>query len=488
MKTLLLYPSDNLETVLGRGKVFVEASEPHNLLSLAAYIRERGFSQVRILDSYAMDLGHDDIMDYIEEYDPQVVGLTCYTSDAPMTIQLCRRINEKYPDKALILGGTHPTFFCDEFLHNGGVDFIVVSEGEETLYELLTVLRDGGSFHDIKGLIFKENGQTIRTQTRDQIQDLNSLPKAAWDLAPMHLYKLPFYFHPRGNRSLITSRGCPVGCTFCAVHNGKKIRYQSAERMVQDYHELVDKYDAKHIHFMDSLFVGNKQRIMEFCDRVLSEKKRVSWSCSAYTNCMSYEMLQKMKQAGCSTISYGLESGNKEMLDNVKKNQSLEKVREVVKWTKEVGIKARGLFMIGMPGETEEQTLKTIQFAKELPLDGAQFSITTPYPGTELYDDLVRENKIDKMAWERYSAYSTFSDVDPIWIQEGMTAEKLKKLQKKAILDFYLRPRLIFSEMKKLRMGNIKRYFGGFKAITSLIVKDSKVDVVKSGFHDLQGI
>ncbi|SVD11934.1 uncharacterized protein METZ01_LOCUS364788, partial [marine metagenome] len=309
----------------------------------------RGFRNIKVLDAYAMELSHDEVIADIEEYDPDVIGMTCYTSDAPLTIDLCRRIKEKFPGKHLVLGGTHPTVFADEFLLNGDVDYIVKSEGEETLYELLVVLRDGGSLADIKGLIYKENGGVQRNCDRPQISDLNSLPQQAWDLAPMHLYKLPFYFHPKGNRSLITSRGCPVGCTFCAVHNGKRIKYQSAERMMSDFRTLVHQYGAKHIHFMDSLFPGNKQRVEEFCDRWISEKLGVTWSCSAYSNCMSESLLKKMSQAGCTTVSYGLESGNKEMLDNVEKKQSLEKVRDVVRWTKDAGIKARGLFMLGLP-------------------------------------------------------------------------------------------------------------------------------------------
>lgn len=485
MKVLLISPTDNLETTLGKGKAFVNATEPHNLISLASYARSRGISDIRILDGYALNLSHEEILSYITDYSPNVIGLTCYTSDSPMTIKLCARIKERFPDKFVIVGHVHATVFCEEFFSRGKVDFVVHGEGEETLYELIMVLKEGGSLEDIPGIIYRSNNKTIKTKERYGIQDLDSLPKPAWDLVPMHLYKLPFYFHPKGNRSMITSRGCPVGCTFCAVHGGMKIRYQSAERMVSDYRDLVENYGANHIHFMDSLFPGNKRRIMEFCDRILREKKRVTWSSSAYSNCMSPELLNKMSAAGCTTISYGIESGNKEMLDNVQKKQSLEKVREVVRWTKEAGIKARGLFMLGMPGETVEHSLQTIKFAKELPLDGAQFSITTPYPGTELFNQLVRENKIDKMDWERYSAYSTFTDKEPIWMEDWMTSDILKNLQRKAILEFYLRPRLIFYELSKIRPRNIRDYFGGLMAIANLAYKKIGKSK-KSGFSVLE--
>tara|TARA_B100002003_G_scaffold194245_1_gene183821 strand:- start:255 stop:1703 length:1449 start_codon:yes stop_codon:yes gene_type:complete len=458
MKVLLVLPTDNLQETLGKGKLFVQATQPHNLLSLAAYVRENGFPDIKILDAYALGLNHNDIASYIREYDPQVIGLSCYTSDSPLTIQLTESLKRLFPKKYIVLGGVHASVFYKEFLTRGKADFIVYGEGESTFLELLKTLRNGGSLGKIKGLFFRENDEFVRTGPRPFIENLDILPKEAWDLAPMHLYRLPFHFHSEGNRSLITSRGCPVGCTFCAVHQGKKIRYQSAHRVVDDFMELVNKYDAKHIHFMDSLFVGNKQRIIEIMERLIASKNKVSWSCSAHVNFLNRNILKLMKRAGCSMISYGIESGVQELLNNIKKRTSLDKIKEIVGLTNEVGLKTRGLFMLGLPGETEEKSLQTIKFALSLPLDSAQFAITTPYPGTELYYQLVKDNKINAMAWERYSAYSAFTNSEPIYVPGGMTSSQLKKLQKKALIYFYFRPKQVLEEIKKLRPHNIKQY------------------------------
>ena len=196
-RVLFVFPTDNLATTMGEGQVFVEPSEPHSLLCLAAYVRDRGFGDVRILDAYAEGLSHDQIIQYIEEYNPDVVGFSCYTSDAPMTIQLSRRIKEKHPEISIVFGGSHPQHFAEEFLRRGGADFIVVGEGEETFYHLLTVLRDGGSFHNVNGIYFLDGDEVVKTADRERILDLDSLPEEAWDLAPMHLYRLAFWFHPK---------------------------------------------------------------------------------------------------------------------------------------------------------------------------------------------------------------------------------------------------------------------------------------------------
>ena len=182
-----------------------------------------------------------------------------------------------------------------------------------------------------------------------------------------------------------------------------------------------------------------------------------------------------MREAGCYDIAFGIESGVQELLDNVHKKTSINRIREGVKMAKSTGLKLSGLFMLGLPGERKELSLQTIRFALELPLDFAQFNITVPYPGSELYNDLVRNNKIDNglradgsidlAIWERYSAHPSFSHKPPIYVPENMNAKELEYLQKLALRRFFLRPRHIIFEMRRMRQGNIKDLLQGFKII-----------------------
>jgi len=474
MKTdiVLAFPPNNMESVLGKGSNFVTALEPLGLLYLAAML-ERHHYKVKVLDAYALGMGVKDILNYIKEVKPKVVGLGCLTSDASITVGLCQQIKEKFPDIFLVLGNLHASIFADYFIKNAKVDLVVHGEGEYSLVKVMDILKNGGSFSSVKGVTYRDGDKIINTGPAEIIMDLDDLPWPARHLVDVNSYVWPFHYYParwrnkpKNIRAMVSSRGCPMGCAFCAVHTGRRLRFASAENVFNEIMELVNKYEADYIFFMDPLFVGNRDRLIEFCQRLIASKLNIFWDCEAHINFIDKETLKLMKKAGCVHLYYGIETGNQRLLDLVGKRTKIEKIKEVLAWTREAGIETMGLFMLGLPTETREESLETIKFAKSLPIKHAQFAITTPYPGSELYNNLVKENKIkDPYDWDRYSAYASFSNQDLIWVPEGRTSDELKKLQKYAIRTFFLRPAPLWHLIKKVKLCHFRNIWEGIKSV-----------------------
>lgn len=469
---LLIFPPNNMEAILGKGKSFIKALEPLGILYLAAMAERNNYS-VKVLDAFVEGIGINEILDRIGKLKSKAVGISSLTSDATVTIKLCQKIKERFPDIFLILGNVHPSIYPHYFIEQGGADIIVHGEGEYIIVKILDAIKNGGGFSGIKGITYREGNEIINTGLPELIMDLDDLPMPARHLVDMDRYQWPFYFFPpvwrnkpRFIRGMITSRGCPIGCVFCAVHAGRRPRFQSAKKMFGEFMELVTKYKADYIFFFDPLFIARHDRLIEFSEMLIKNKVNIPWSCEAHINYINKDILKLIKRAGCISLSYGIESGVQQLLDNVGKKTKIENIEQAVRWTNEAGIEPVGLFMLGLPGETYDLSLKTIEFAKKLPIKHAQFSITTPYPGTALYNQLVGENKIDPYDWDRYSAYAAFSDKDTIWTPDGMTSEQLKKLQKYAIRSFFLRPAHLLHLLKKIKLSHIKDVLSSLRAIS----------------------
>ncbi len=417
---------------------------PLGMAYIAAVLREKGF-RVKILEANAFDLDYGDIKRIIEKEHPRYVAFTASTSLMEEISKLCDLV----PDNVkIILGGVHASSLPEETLRDfSRIDICVIGEGEITMNELM----EGKPLDEIKGIAFRSNGTVIRNEPREWIMDLNEMPFPARDLLPMEKYYAAFA-QKRRMDYVVSGRGCPYRCTFCADHltTGRLFRMRSAESIVAEIEHLVENYNVQEIDFMDDNFTLIYDRVEKFCDLMIKKglHKKVIWRCSngIRVDKVTPELLRKMKKAGCYMVSLGIESGNDKILIKMRKGITTEQVRRAARWCKDAGIKTRGLFIFGNMGENRGTMLDTIRLAKELPLDEATFHVAIPMPKTELWETIQREGKLLDQGWTQYTAYSTgafvLGDVNP---------KLMSEMQKRAYREFYFRPKYMVKRVMQIR-------------------------------------
>ncbi len=245
--------------------------------------------------------------------------------------------------------------------------------------------------------------------------------------------------------SVITSRGCPGKCTFCdrSVF-GNRYRFHSAEYIFKVVENLVKNYGIKEIHIMDDNFVVHKGRLKKFCNLIIDSKIDLTWCFMARIDSVDMESLVLMKKAGCWQVHYGVESGSKKILADIKKQIDPKKTKKVLKWTKKAGIKAKGFFIVGYLTETKETLAETLRFLKNIPLDDFHMTFFTPFPGTEAYQNYSHYGTFDE-EWDKMDEFS------PSFIPHALTRQELIDFFKKSYKSFYLRPRIIISYFLRLR-------------------------------------
>ncbi|MEK7448761.1 MAG: radical SAM protein [Planctomycetota bacterium] len=472
MQILLINPPDELDAILGIGKEFIQKYEPLGLLYIAAVVRESGYN-VSVIDAYAENIGIEVLKKRILAIRPNVIGITTLTCQGSVVFSLGQWIKKNLPNTLLVLGNIHASVFANQYLKNHCCDLVIHGEGEYIFLKILKFYEKQCGLNDIAGISFiNQNGELVRTIGNNYVEDLSKLPFPVRDILKQKLYNLTEIsnqIYVGGNnriaKSMITSRGCPYRCAFCAVHHNQPPRYNDALKVVDEMEMLEKKYKASYVFIMDSLFMSNSVRLLKICLEIKKRNLKIKWGCLGHVNYLKADLIYAMDSAGCYDLSLGIESGSQKLLDKVKKNIKLSQVRKSIEMLKKISkILVEGLFILGLPGETYQESLQTIRFAKSLPLDMAQFSIFTPYPGSPLFEELVRNGEIDTgirdngtveaAVWKRYSAYICFTKIKPIWVTPALSAEQLRQLQKKALREFYFRPTQIVRHFKRITFRN----------------------------------
>lgn len=356
---------------------------PLGILYLAAYIREKGYVDIKVLDNNFYNYPLEKLEEEIRKYDIIAVTGTTPQFDQARSISIIAGKNKKIS----IIGGPHATALPEETLQTSGFDLIVIGEGEITLYELLEALKNNKIYERVNGIMFRKNNKFIKTENREFIKNLDDLPFPARDLIPILEYGFRELKRFKGQYTqMMSSRGCTSKCTFCSSPKmWRYCRMQSAERVFEEMLFIYNKYGIKNIHFQDDNLTLSKKRILNLCFMITQSKISFRWSCQTRPDRVDENLLRKMKNAGCVQIEFGVESGDPKILEESKKGYKKEQIKEAFYFAKKVGITTYGFFLIGLPGETMRSWIRSMKFAKELKLDNCVWTVVVPFPGTEIY-------------------------------------------------------------------------------------------------------
>lgn len=418
-----------------------ESSLPIGLVQLAAFIRASGFS-VRIIDLCVEEYTEMAFRERLRELNPTYVGFTSTTIQINNGLRLAKLVKEELPRARIVFGGVHPTVLPEEVVCDEAVDYVVRGEGEESTVKLLS----GEDASKIDGLSYKEGGRILHNGRGEFIQNLDILPYPAYDLLRLGDYTPTLgNFKKLPSISMITSRGCPGTCTFCYSGTmGARIRFMSAPRILGEIQMLRESYGIRDICFYDDTFTANKKNVIELCDLMIESDMDITWSCMSRLDAVSSDVLEKMGEAGCHQIGYGIESSSQKILANIKKRVPLSKAKEIVAMTKAAGIDVRAMFMFGNPGETEETMEDTIKFAISLDADLYLFNITTPFPGTEMFAWAQENGYLKTRNWDDYDLSHQVMELPTA------SSKTIREYYRKAYRRCYLRPAYMLKRLKKI--------------------------------------
>jgi len=449
--------------------------EPLGLAYLASVLREKNYD-VTLIDAEPLRFTSSDLKSHLKHHQYDFIGMGFMTPMYLCAKDVIKIIKKTAPKSKLIVGGPHITQMpALTMKENHSIDFGVIGEGEITLVELLDAIINKKDFGTVQGIIYRKGGDLKMTLPRPFINDLDSIPMPARDMLPMEKYvPTPTYYRKLPSYIMLISRGCPYRCVYCSKIFGSTIRYHSVKRIIEEMEELISVYGAKEIIFRDDTFTVNKKLIANLCHEIIKKNihKKISWMCMTRVNLVDEHILRLMKKAGCWSIHFGVESGTQRLLDLIQKGITLEQVRSAFRLTRKIGIQTKAFFMLGLPTETVEESLATIRFAREIDPDGVQFTITVPYPGTKLYEIAKNDGTLKSFKWEDYQTWAGWTNKHLVYIASNRQEQELKDLQKRALIDFYLRPKIIFRIIKN----NLRSYsafekmmYGGFTLLKNKI-------------------
>jgi len=420
---------------------------PIGLLYVAAAARDAGH-QVAVLDAQLEELDYPEIAARARKLAPEVVGIQVLTFNLLDVLAVCKALKGALPGVKLVLGGPHVWLYPEESARLPGVDYCLLGEGENTFPALLAALGGKGTLDKVPGLAWLEGESYHANALPPLIDDLDSIPHPARELTLYDRY-YSLIVARRPVTLLISSRGCPYLCTYCyRPHLGKKFRARSPENVVEE----IEKCVSLGIHeflFYDDTFDVERERVLELCRLLQKRRLDIGFDVRVRVDRMDEEVLTALKAAGCERIHYGVEASSQSVLRRLKKGIDLARVPEVFSLTHRLGLTTLAYYMIGSPGETRAMVEETIDYAVKLDSDYAHFSVTTPFPGTELYAEGLKLG-IFKDVWADFAARPTEDFLPPLW-EEEMKAKELAELLAKAYRRFYLRPGYMWKRLKKVR-------------------------------------
>lgn len=462
MDVLLINPPWEKRADDTRARFKVISCLPSLGLGYIAACLEREGVKVRILDLNVERAGLKDIAKALSSLGsaPRFVGVTSAATTIYSAIEIAGMAKEAFPGVKTMLGGVQPTVMPEFVLSSPNVDYVIRGEGEGTVIDLVAL---GADPSKIKGLSYKIDGVQVHNPERTPIANLDEIPFPAYHLFNIKKYHPPeALFRRLPAINLIASRGCPFRCTYCATQTiwSGKLRMRSIENVIEELKILTGRYGIKEISFSDDTLPAVRSRIIRLCEEIVKNRIDITWSCNAIVKFVDEDVLKLMKRAGCHHICYGIESVDKDILRNINKNIKVEDAERAIRATKKAGIACRASFMFGNQGETVESMKKTLEFTLRTKPDFALFNISTPYPGTPMYN------------WARKNGYLASEDLTLYTASKCLVnlptvpAATVEEYTRYAWKKFYSRPGYIMGRLFKIRSAyDVKAYFNAFVSL-----------------------
>ena len=405
-------------------------------LILAAIAQRKGY-RVHLIDAKEQGRPLEEVSREIAALRPDYLGLSATTISVTNAARIAERVKELVAGVVTIVGGPHVSAVPERTLEAfASLDYGVVGEGEHSLFDLLERLESGEAVDGVQGLAFRRGDSIVANPRAPYIDDLDELPPPAWDLLCdfPHRFQPTLFSYPKSPvASLITSRGCPFSCSFCdRSTSGRKGRLHSVEYIVELCRHL-EGLGVRHILFVDDLFTVRRERVVALCNAFIANGFRFTWSCTSHPNLLDLETMQLMKRAGCWQIAYGIESGSPRILNVVKHEVKIPRMRETLHLTRKAGVRAKGYVMLGHPTEGLDSLAETLAFLKTVELDMCQITKFTPYPGTPAYPTIHKHGSFVEN-WEEMNAMNF------VFVPNGLSREVLETYFDQCYRAFYSRP------------------------------------------------
>ncbi|MCG2712337.1 MAG: B12-binding domain-containing radical SAM protein [Candidatus Omnitrophica bacterium] len=426
---------------------------PYSLVSIAAVL-EKLSHEVKIFDYPAMKSREADFFSFIRGFSPEVVIASCTTPTVYDDLEACLKIKQILPGTKIIIFGIHGSIFSQALLkQHAFIDFIIRGEPEYTIRELIEALSGNQKvkFENIKGISFRFQGEIIKNQDRELITNLDDLPIPAWHLVDVKRYKLPILGKPY--LMIVPGRGCVDKCLFCYAHAyyGQKNRRHSVRRVINEIVFNKKEFKIDHFFFWTENCTQDRKFLMDLLDQMIELNLNVKWACNSRVDTIDFELLHKMKIAGCLIVAFGVESGEQRILDISKKNINLKQIENAFYLTHKAGIQSIANCMFGLPGETIKSMKKTMKFLKKINPTYAQFYMAVPRPGSEFYELAQKEGWIQTNDWGK------FHQGDYVLNINGLSRDDIVNFRKRAGILFYLD----FKRLAGILINLFKAFFRG---------------------------
>ncbi|MEM3070840.1 MAG: radical SAM protein [Candidatus Bathyarchaeia archaeon] len=352
--------------------------EPIGLYYLGGVLKSEGISS-SFYDFNVQQPTLSDFRDYLRLNRPRIVGVTSYTFNFSVAVEVLKEVKRYLSKSITVMGGVHASALPEEVLRKSlSLDYVVIGEGEYTFLELCRRVLNGKEVKDLEGIAFKDGEKIFINPPSPFLIDLDELPIPDRGMLPLEKYPVA---------SVQTSRGCPYGCIFCNINQfyGRRIRLRNPKNVVDECSVLVNKYNKDNIFFFGDAFTIRSDWVEEFCDEIIQRNLKFIWGCETRVDNVSSSLLKKMRMAGCREVQYGIDYGDEGVLKLLGKDISIAEIDDAVRWAKEAGLFVGGFFIFNVPGETEETMERTFNLIQRVPVDAIEVNLLTPYPGTPLW-------------------------------------------------------------------------------------------------------